>query len=157
MESEQRNLNNRNISSNQSIGLFIVAIFLFATILRTPLTIVGPIISFIREGLSISNVLAGFLTTIPLLTFAIISPFAARIARKFGMEWTLFYSVVLLCVGILLRSIGLTFTLVLGTVLIGVAIAFGNVKVRQHIIEQLNKITSIPYRLYELCAQQMAK
>ena len=127
MESERRNLNNKKLSSKQSITLFIVAIILFATTLRTPLTIVGPIISFIRDGLGISNVLAGFLTTIPLLAFAIISPFAARIARKFGMEWTLFYSVVLVCVGILLRSVGATYTLVLGTVLIGIAIAFGNV------------------------------
>lgn len=127
MDPEQRTYQNKKLSSNQSMLLFILAIFLFATTLRTPLTVVGPIISFIREGLGISNVLAGFLTTIPLLAFAVVSPFSARIARKFGMEWTLFYSVILLCIGVILRSLGATSTLVLGTVLIGVAIAFGNV------------------------------
>ncbi len=118
---------NKNLLSNKSIWLFTLAIIFFATTLRTPLTVVGPIISFIRDGLGISNVLAGFLTTIPLLAFAVVSPFAARIARKFGMEWTLFYSVIILCAGVLLRSVGSTALLVLGTILIGVAIAFGNV------------------------------
>lgn len=117
----------KKISFNRTTLLFVLAIFLFATILRTPLTVVGPIISFIRDGLGISNVLAGFLTTIPLLAFAVISPFAPRVARKFGMEWTLFYSIILLGFGVILRSIGTTSLLILGTVLIGVAIAFGNV------------------------------
>lgn len=117
----------KKISFNRTTVLFVLAIFLFAMILRTPLTVVGPIISFIRDGLGISNVLAGFLTTIPLLAFAVISPFASRVARKLGMEWTLFYSIILLAVGVALRSFGTTSVLIVGTVLIGVAIAFGNV------------------------------
>lgn len=119
--------NSKKIAITRSTLLFVLAIFLFATILRTPITIVGPIISFLRDGLHISNVLAGFLTTIPLLAFAVISPFAPRVARKFGMEWTLFYSIILLGIGIMLRSAGTAGLLVLGTVLIGFAIAFGNV------------------------------
>lgn len=127
MDTKLITYNDKKLSSNKSIWLFTLAIILFATTLRTPLTVVGPIISFIRDGLGISNVLAGFLTTIPLLAFAVVSPFAARIARKLGMEWTLFYSVVILCAGVLLRSVGSTALLILGTILIGVAIAFGNV------------------------------
>lgn len=117
----------KKIQLNNNVILFAVSIILLAMTLRTPLTLVGPVISFIRESLGISNVLAGFLTTIPLLAFAVVSPFAPRIARKFGMEWTLFYSVVLLSAGILLRSFGTTSFLLIGTVLIGVAISFGNV------------------------------
>ncbi|WP_274308845.1 CynX/NimT family MFS transporter [Solibacillus daqui] len=127
MDSEQADYQSKKILSNKALLFFIIAIFLFATTLRAPITVVGPITSFIRDGLGISNVLAGFLTTIPLLAFAVVSPFAPRIARKFGMEWTLFYSVILLCTGVILRSIGVTSLLVLGTILIGVAIAFGNV------------------------------
>lgn len=127
MDTEQLNQNSKKILSNRTLIYFMVAVFLFATTLRTPITLIGPIISFIRDDLGISNFLAGFLTTIPLIAFAVVSPFAPRIARKFGMEWTLFYSVILLCVGIVLRSLGATSLLVLGTILIGVAIAFGNV------------------------------
>lgn len=95
--------------------------------LRTPLTVVGPSIHFIRDGLGISNILAGFLTTIPLLAFAIVSPFAPKTARSLGIERTLFLATLLLTIGIIIRSIGTTTWLITGTILIGVAISFGNV------------------------------
>lgn len=106
---------------------FIIAIIFFATTVRTPITGVGTIISYIQNDLGISYTLAGFLTTIPLLAFAIVSPFAPRIARKLSMEYTLFYSLILLAVGIILRSFGNISLLIFGTILIGVAISFGNV------------------------------
>lgn len=117
----------KKILFSSSTILFVIAVIFLAATLRTPLTGVGPIISYIQEGLGISNALAGFLTTIPLLAFAIVSPFAPRIARRFGIEQTLFYSVILLTTGIILRSLGTTSLLILGTILIGVAISFGNV------------------------------
>ncbi|WP_432360003.1 CynX/NimT family MFS transporter [Sporosarcina sp. UB5] len=107
--------------------LLLIGIIFIASTLRSPLTSVGPIIGSIRDGLGMSNVLAGFLTTIPLLAFAFISPFAPKISKRFGMELTLFISLFILTGGILLRSVGSIFFLVVGTFLIGVAIAFGNV------------------------------
>lgn len=106
---------------------FIIAIIFFATTVRTPITGVGTIISYIQNDLGISYTVAGFLTTIPLLAFAVVSPFAPKIARKWSMEYTLFYSLILLSVGIILRSVGNTSLLIFGTILIGVAISFGNV------------------------------
>lgn len=106
---------------------FVIAIIFFATTVRTPITGVGTIIPYIRDDLGISYTLAGFLTTIPLLAFAIVSPFAPKIARKWSMEYTLFYSLILLSVGIILRSVGNVPLLIFGTILIGVAISFGNV------------------------------
>lgn len=107
--------------------LLIIGIIFIASTLRSPLTSVGPIIGPIRDGLGMSNVLAGFLTTIPLLAFAFISPFAPKLSKRFGMELTLFISLCLLTVGILIRSAGSILFLVVGTFLIGIAIAFGNV------------------------------
>lgn len=117
----------RKISWKGTTLLLVIGVICIASTLRMPLTVVGPIISFIREDLGISNVLAGFLTTIPLLAFAIISPFAPIVARKFGLEITLFLSTILLAIGIVLRSLGTTSLLVFGTMLIGIAISFGNV------------------------------
>ncbi|QDQ00483.1 MFS transporter [Lysinibacillus fusiformis] len=117
----------KKISWKGKTLLLVIGVIFIASTLRMPLTVVGPIISFIREGLGISNVLAGFLTTIPLLAFAIISPFAPMVARKLGLELTLFLSTILLAFGIVTRSLGTTALLVLGTILIGVAISFGNV------------------------------
>ena len=127
IELQQNNTYNKKIPLNKQVLLFVIAVFLIAATLRSPLTGVGPIISFIQDDLSISNVLAGFLTTIPLLAFALVSPFAPKFARKFGMEWTIFYSMIFLCCGIVLRSLGSTAILLIGTMMIGVAIAFGNV------------------------------
>ncbi|EON73664.1 CynX/NimT family MFS transporter [Lysinibacillus sphaericus] len=117
----------KKISWKGKTLLLVIGVIFIASTLRMPLTVVGPIISFIRESLGISNVLAGFLTTIPLLAFAIVSPFAPVVARKLGIELTLFLSTILLACGIVTRSLGTTTLLVLGTVLIGVAISFGNV------------------------------
>lgn len=108
-------------------ALFIVSVMFIAMTLRTPLTAVGPVIPLIRDDLGISNVLAGFLTTIPLLAFAIISPFVARIARKVSIERTLFFALLLLASGIVLRAFTDISGILFGTFFIGIAIAFGNV------------------------------
>ncbi|CEA01296.1 putative transporter YycB [Metalysinibacillus saudimassiliensis] len=117
----------RKINWRGKTLILIIGIILMAMTLRLPLTVVGPIIEFIREGLGISNVLAGFLTTIPLLAFALVSPFVPRISRTIGIELSLFISMLLLATGIALRSVGMTSLLLVGTIIIGVAISFGNV------------------------------
>ncbi|BAQ10744.1 anion abc transporter permease [Bacillus sp. OxB-1] len=109
------------------LWLLIIGIVCIASTLRSPLTSVGPIIEQIREGTGISNLLAGFLTTIPLLAFAIISPFVPKLSRRFGLEKALFFSLCLLLAGTIIRSLGATPPLLIGTFLIGIAIAFGNV------------------------------
>jgi len=129
MTTTNATLKGKKLQITSSLLIFIVAIIFLASTLRTPLTGVGPVISSIRDGLGISNVLAGFLTTIPLLAFAGVSPFAPRISRRLGIEKTLFYSVILLTIGISIRSLGTTSLLIFGTILIGVAISFGNVLV----------------------------
>lgn len=111
----------------KTVLLLVIGIIFLATTLRSPLTSVGPIIAYIRDDLGISNVLAGFITTIPLIAFALISPIVPKIARRVGMELTLFFSIILLAFGIIMRSLGNTSLLLIGTALIGIAIAFGNV------------------------------
>ena len=117
----------KKLNFSKGSWLLIIGILFIGLTLRSPLTSVGPIIGPIRDDLGISNLLAGFLTTIPLLAFAVISPFAPRLARRFGLEITLFGSLILVTAGILLRSLGSVLFLLTGTFLIGVAIAFANV------------------------------
>ena len=109
--------------------LVILAILLLAANLRTALTSVAPLIGEIRDGTGISNGVAGLLTTLPLLAFAFLSPAAPRLASRFGMERALLGSLLLLAVGILLRSEGAVAPLFLGTAVLGAAIAVGNVLV----------------------------
>ncbi|MBS7345935.1 MAG: MFS transporter [Caryophanon sp.] len=114
-------------TSTTAVLLFVISVIFIAMTLRTPLTAVGPVIPLLRDDLGISNVLAGFLTTIPLLAFAIISPFVARIARKFSIERTLLFALFILATGILLRAFTSINGVIIGTFFIGVAISFGNV------------------------------
>lgn len=113
--------------------LLLIGIILVGANLRAPLTSVGSLISFIRDDLAMNNTLAGMITTIPLLAFAILSPFAPKIANKLGMERTIFYSLIVLLLGMIIRSLfGLSFLFV-GTILIGLAIAIGNVLIPGYI------------------------
>lgn len=114
-------------TKQQGLLLFILGIIFLSLTLRSPLTAVGPVTEFIQNGLSMSTTLIGFLTTIPLLAFAVVSPFAPKVAKRIGTEATLLWSIVLLVGGIALRSGGSVTLLILGTAIIGVAIAFGNV------------------------------
>lgn len=113
--------------SRAGLWLLILGIILVASNLRAPLTSVGPLIGVIRDDTGISNALAGMLTTFPLLAFALLSPFAPKIARRIGMEVTLLVSLLVLTAGILLRSVPAVGALFLGTALLGMAIAIGNV------------------------------
>ncbi|WP_301109497.1 MFS transporter [Sporosarcina sp.] len=118
---------NKHLHFPRSQWILLAGILFIASTIRSPLTSVGPIIGSIRDQLQISNSLAGFLTTIPLLAFAIVSPFVPRISKRFGLASTLFYALLILMAGILMRSEGSSSLLLLGTFLIGVGIAFANV------------------------------
>jgi CP family cyanate transporter-like MFS transporter len=125
----------------------ILGIVLIAMIMRSPLTSVGPLIGSIRESLGLSNATAGLLTTLPLLAFALLSPFAPLLARRFGVERTLLYALVLLMVGIAIRSLAATVSLFAGTALIGLAIAVCNVLipslVKRNFAHQVGLMTGV--------------
>lgn len=107
--------------------LFVLGIVCISFTMRSPITSVGPIMDVLRENLHISNVVAGFLTTIPLLAFAVVSPVVPKISRKYGIERTLWIALFILAIGVVLRSLGGIATLYIGTVFIGVGVAFSNV------------------------------
>lgn len=122
--------NERNNKTKQrATWLLIIGIIFMATTLRTPITSVGPIVGLIKDDLAISNTLAGFITTVPLLAFALFSPIAPKLSERFGMERVLFYSIVFLTIGIALRSSSGIVTLYIGTAIIGLSISVGNVLV----------------------------
>jgi CP family cyanate transporter-like MFS transporter len=107
--------------------LLIIGIIFVAFNLRPAITSVGPLVSFIRSDLEISNGMAGLLTTLPLLAFAFISPFAPNIARKFGYELSVLIGLSILGAGIVIRSTGSLMLLFSGTILIGLGVALCNV------------------------------
>ncbi|MDM0049877.1 MFS transporter [Variovorax sp. J22R115] len=105
----------------------ITGILLVAASLRAPITVLGPLIDPVRDSFMLNASQAGLLTTVPLLAFAVVSPMAAAIARRHGLERAIFGALALLICGIVLRSAGTVSALFVGTGLIGGAIAIANV------------------------------
>ncbi|ASG55011.1 MAG TPA: cyanate MFS transporter [Salmonella bongori] len=108
-------------------ALLIAGILMIATTLRVTFTGAAPLLETIRADYGLSTAQTGLLTTLPLLAFALVSPLAASIARRFGMERSLFAAMLLICAGIALRSLPSTVLLFIGTAIIGCGIALGNV------------------------------
>jgi MFS transporter, CP family, cyanate transporter len=107
--------------------LVLIGVLAVAANLRTAITVIGPLIPVIRTDTGASNVALGLIGTIPVLAFGLMSPVAALIGRRLGIGRALAGSMVLLAAAIALRSAGGFALLLLGTLLLGVAIAIGNV------------------------------
>lgn len=107
--------------------LLIIGILLIAVNLRPALASVGPLIEDIRLATGLSNVMLGLLTTLPLLCFGVVSVLAPLFTKRFGIGGTLLGALMLLTLGIVIRSLNWIPALYLGTLMFGIAIALGNV------------------------------
>lgn len=106
----------------------IIALCLVATLMRPAVTAVGPVIDRISADTGIPLALLGSLSTIVLITWAIVSPFAHGVGRRFGLGGAVLAAMGLLAVGAIVRSLpGSTAWLWIGTAIIGIALAIGNV------------------------------
>lgn len=112
------------MKNRAQIEWFVLVGIVFITLnLRGPITGVGPIIEIIKEQYQLSNSLAGFITTLPLLAFAIFSPIVAR----FRYVTMMFYGLIFIALGELIRSYAGEIGLFAGTLIMGIGIAIANV------------------------------
>lgn len=107
--------------------LLLVGILFISVNLRTALSSVGPLIDMIRQDVGLSDTFLGLLTTLPLIAFGVVSTITPLFTKRFGIGNTLLAALALLTFGIVIRSVGGIFNLYLGTLFLGIAIAFGNV------------------------------
>ena len=108
--------------------LLLVAVLLIAANLRATITGVGPLLTQIADDLGTSEAALGALAAVPLIAFAVVSPFAHGLSARFGMPRVVLWSLLLLGIGTVWRSIpGSAANLWLGTALIGSSIAIVNV------------------------------
>jgi CP family cyanate transporter-like MFS transporter len=129
-------------------GLFkLLAILIITLNLRGAITSVGPLLQEIQTQFGLGGAAAGLLTSLPLFAFGFLSPYAATLARRLGMEMAIFVSLLLLVAGLGLRWIDGTAWLYLGTAFIGCGIAFNNVLLpallRRDFAAQLTLVTAL--------------
>src|SRR5690606_41983567 len=89
----------------------LLAILVVSLNLRGAITCVGPLLEEIRAAFGMSGAAAGLLSSLPLFAFAFVSPYAAPLARRTGVEYALFASLLVLLAGLLVRYLATPFTL----------------------------------------------
>ncbi|MDB5362848.1 MAG: cyanate transporter [Rhodospirillales bacterium] len=105
----------------QSI-LMMAGLVLVGLNLRPALSGVAPLLREIRGQLDLSTAAGGLLTTAPVLCLGLFGPAAPRLARRFGIERTVFAVMILLAFGTALRSLGGAPLLFLGAIVCGASI-----------------------------------
>jgi CP family cyanate transporter-like MFS transporter len=135
------------LTGRSDSGLLVAGIVLIAFCLRPAITSVGPLTDEIRAGLHLSSAGVGLLTTLPLLAFGAVSPFAARIGLRLGIERTLGLALALIAAGLIVRSVSGVGIVYLTTTLVGAGIAAGNVLlpglVKEEFQERSGAMTSV--------------
>lgn len=106
---------------------FLIAILLLAANMRGSIVVLGPLAEIIGTDLRLSATELGLLTTLPVLSFGLLSVFAPKLGQRFGLEATLLSMMLLITVGQGLRSTGTYGIMVAGTLILGAAIAVLNV------------------------------
>ncbi|WP_282818528.1 CynX/NimT family MFS transporter [Curtobacterium flaccumfaciens] len=103
------------------------AIVLIALNFRGPIVATAPVIGDVRADLGLTATIAGLLTTIPVLCFALATPFASWVIAKADPERAVSLSLVIVLVGTVVRSMPSSAALLIGTAVIGIGITIGNV------------------------------
>lgn len=127
--------------------LLIAGIALVALNLRPAIASVGPLVADMRADTGLSNAALGFITTLPLLAFGVLSVPAFGVGRRLGMDRALGLAMLLLGAGTLLRGATPIAALYAGTALLGVGVALGNVLLpalaKRHFAQRSGPITSL--------------
>lgn len=97
--------------------------------LRAPIIAPTAVMDAIRDDVGLTAASAGLLTAIPVLLFALTTPAAVKISKRWGPEAAVVVCLAGVVAGTVLRSLGSTVALFAGTALIGAAITVGNIVV----------------------------
>ncbi len=112
---------------NSDRALLLAGVILAAINLRPVMTAIGPLIGEIQADTGLDAAGAGLIAALPVLCFGIFSGVVPRFGRRFGLEEVLLVAMLALAAGILLRLPPGIPLLLLGTAVLGTAIAFTNV------------------------------
>lgn len=109
--------------------LLLGAVVLVAFNLRGAIAAVSPVLPDIQAALGLSGFVAGLLTALPVLCFALVAPAVPWLGRRVGPETAILLACLLIAAGMVWRVLGGAATLLAGTLVVGAAITVGNVLV----------------------------
>ncbi len=107
--------------------LLIVGVAALGFNLRGAITSLPPVFPELESSLGLSTSVVSLLAATPVLCFAVVSGFAAALARRFGEERVLLAAIIGLIAGLALRAAAPGAALFPGTIVCGAAIAIMNV------------------------------
>lgn len=137
------------LNPNYKLNVFLIlSIVLISVNLRSHVAAIGPLLPIISDYFNISSSNASFILTIPLISFAILSPIVAKISNRIGIENTIFIGIVLMFVSSIARLFtGLAglfvFTFVLGAGMAICNVAMPSLIKKDFPIHQAGIMTSI--------------
>ncbi|WP_125778212.1 CynX/NimT family MFS transporter [Antribacter gilvus] len=128
------------------------AVLVFALNLRAPVTAVPPVVTDVAAALHLDPAMAGLLTGLPVLCFAVVAPAASALIARVGPYRAVTVALVGVLAGTLLRSVGTgtpgAVAAFSGTVVIGAAITIGNVAVPVIVARDFKRRAALATGLY---------
>jgi MFS transporter, CP family, cyanate transporter len=126
----------------------LIAIAALALNLRPPALAIAPVLPEIRADLGIGGLLAGVLTTLPPLCFAVIGVLAPAIVARLGLHRAALVSLLAIAIGQAVRVlVPLPVVFFVATVVALMGMATGNVLlpslVRRHFPDRIGRVTGI--------------
>lgn len=125
----------------------IIGVIMLGVVMRAPFTSIPALLIDIATDLDVSISSLGFLTSLPVLMFALFSALVPGVAERFGLEKTVGTLLMIMTVGSFVRMTGLV-GLYVGTAMIGIGIAFINVLLPSFVSQHFPKRISFYTTLY---------
>lgn len=104
-----------------------MGILAVSTVLRPSVVVIGPVLPSLQADLGLDSTAAALLSTLPILCFGLGAFAGPRLTRRFGLDLGLSGALALLITGALVRVLGGSALLFVGTAAVGAGIAVGNV------------------------------
>lgn len=114
-------------TTRAATGSAVLGVALLSLILRAPVLLIAPVAPELSTAFGVSTTQIAMLTSIPVLCFGILAPTGAFALRRRGLHWTLIVSSSLIGAGILIRPGGGFAVALIGSVVLGLGIAWSNV------------------------------
>jgi len=114
-------------SGSLVVPFTLACIVLAAINLRPALTSIATMLTEIQQGLGLSGVWVGVLTTMPVLCFGVFGPFAPLLSARLGLERAIALLLMGLAAGLALRVFPQSAALLVSTLLAGAAIGMAGV------------------------------